>query len=169
MFVEKVRSGHWDFDYCLFLEADDVPLRKGWIDEIRKEAYDSGKMVIGPWLKKGDCGHEHINGNCVIHKDFWRKCRRVLAPVGNQGWDYYIRGDMMRAGHPSRLIYSDYRLGTTDNPWKGDDHLWAPKRYNDPENAYYGQDLYPAILHGTKGMLALDAVRRKLLTAQETV
>ncbi len=166
-FVNHTKSGTkgWNFDYCLFLEADDVPMRRGWHEEIRQEAYLSGKMVIGPWLKPMDCGHEHINGNCVIHKDFWRKCRQVFTPPSSRGWDVAIKHDMMRNGHPSKLIYSDYRLGTTDNPWKSDEHFLGPRRYLDPSNALYGQDLYPSVLHGCKTTQGLDAVRKKLLTA----
>lgn len=166
LFIENTRSGRWKYDYVLFLEGDDVPLRRGWIEEIHKEAYESGKLVIGPWLKKGDCGSEHINGNCVIHKDFFRRCKRIMNPPSNQGWDWFIRQDMMQHGHPSKLIFSDYRLGTTDNPWRGDEYLWEAKRYRDPANALYGKDLFPCILHGCKGMQAIEAVRKKLLTSR---
>lgn len=145
-------------------EADCVPLRRGWLDEIIQEYKSCGKRFLGAWLKLGDANVEHVNGNCVMSMDFWKKCSGIFHPPSKGGWDAALRYAILPNAAPSRLIFSDYRLGTSDNPWKGDDYLWLPKRYGTPTNPLFGQDLYPAYYHGIKGMLGIDAVRRKLLT-----
>lgn len=146
----------------LFVEADAIPLHKDWINMLLKEYNDSGKDIMGAWLKRGDAGSEHINGNCMMSVDFWKKQKGILNPVFKGGWDAICAPIMLPYAHPSRLIYSDYHLGAKDNPWKGDDYLWEPKTYKSKDNAYYGQRLQPVWLHGPKDMRGIEAVRKKL-------
>lgn len=163
--IETNRAKDLGIDVILFMEADDVPLHKDWINLLWKEWKESGKQVSGAWLKPQDCsGGEHINGNCLIGINFWKQAKPILNPPSKGGWDAVLRHVILPNGHPSRLIWSDYHLGTERNPWKGDDYLWAPKRYGDPANALYGQDIYPVFLHGPKTTQGVDAVRKKLLS-----
>jgi len=161
-FIQKNRMSGFNYEYMLIAEADTVPLRKGWADEIRNEAYDSGKKISGAFLRRPDCGCEHINGNCVLHKDIWRECRNLFTCPENIGWDAYIGPYSISSGHASRLIWQDYRLGAPDNPWKGDDYLWETKFYKSDRTPLYGKPVYPAMIHGCKTMQGIHAARKKL-------
>ena len=150
-------------DAVMFIEADCVPLRKTWLSELMEEYYASGKMVSGAWLTKGDCNCEHINGNCIMSIDFWKRCRMITNPPENAGWDAFFSGAMMSNGHPSKLIWSDYQLGMAHNPWRGDGYLWESKEYKSRDNPLFGKKLKPCWFHGIKTGQGIAAVRRKLL------
>jgi hypothetical protein len=163
-FVMKHRTNpDWEYDYMLLAEADTVPLRKGWTEEIRKEAYDSGAPILGAMLRIPDNYCEHINGNCVMHKDLWKQCREIFLSPSRIGWDAYIGHTAIAIGAASRLIWQDYRLGAPDNPWKGDDFIFEPKFYKSDKNPFYGKPVYPAMIHGIKTMDGINAVRNRLL------
>ncbi len=161
-FVEANRAKTIDFDYIFLAEADTVPLRKGWANEIMNEAYDNNSLILGAYFVKED-GCAHINGNCVIHKDFWKECRGIWTISNWVGWDVAIGKQALRVGTPSRLIWQDYRLGMPDNPWKGVEHLFGVKTFNSKSNPLYNQPLRPAMLHGTKTMVAIECARERLL------
>lgn len=161
-FVESNRSKLIDFDYIFMAESDTAPLRKGWLEEIMNEAYDNKALILGAYFVKED-GWAHINGNCVMHRDFWRSCKSIWTISPFIGWDVAIGKEALKYGTPSRLIWQDYRLGAADNPWKGDDHLFETKRFPTKSNPLYGIDLHPAMIHGIKTMQGIEAVRRKIL------
>lgn len=150
----------------LFMEADCVPLDRNWINLIVDEWQRSGKQVYGAWLKPGDAGVEHINGNCIISMDFWRKNKAIFHPPEQGGWDATLAYCLLPQGAASSLIWSDYRLGTSDNSWKGCDYLWASKRYGSPHNELFGRDLHPVYFHGCKVMNGLKCARQRLLNEQ---
>jgi len=157
-----------EIDAVMFMECDCVPLAKDWIDQLKAEwdtCREAGKSVLGPWLEAGDARGKHINGNCIIAVDYWRKHRGILYAPENIGWDVYHANNMCAEGMASRLIYSDYRLGTTYNPWKGDAYLWDAKGYGTVTNPLYGEKLLPVWLHGVKTLQGIEAVRKKLLTS----
>jgi hypothetical protein len=166
-FVEKNRAHKdgWDYDYLFLTEADCLPTRLTWLEEIVQETYASGKMVNGSWFEADDYGCKHINGNCLLHRDFWRKNRDIFTPPGRIGWDAKFGPAMQRDGHASRLIMSCYRWGMPENPYTGPEQIWEPKRYPGPSNPLYGQDIYPALVHGAKLEIIQQDVRKKLLTA----
>lgn len=162
--VELRRRGRFEGSTgILFIEADCVPLKRGWIDDLTKEYESCGKHVLGAWLKSGDVAIEHVNGNCIISFDFWRKCPQICNPPSRGGWDAVLAPYILPSAAPSRLIWSDYQLGTSKNPWKGDMFLWEPKAYKDPKNALYGQKLHPVWFHGIKGDMGLNAAKTMLL------
>lgn len=152
-----------DVQAIMFIEADCVPLSKDWLNQIIAEYRSCGKKILGAWLKRGDAGSEHINGNCIISIDFWRKCKDILHPPSRGGWDAVLARSILPEGYPSKLIWSDYRLGTSDNPWKGCDYLWEPKKYGCPDNVYFNQPLQPVWYHGLKTLDGIKCVREKLL------
>lgn len=158
--IEGIRNGKIKGEAILFIEADCVPTHMEWINKLIEEYKASGKMVLGAWLEEGDCGTRHINGNCIIHKDLWIKNRRILAPCSG-GWDADCKNILMPNGHPSRLIWSDYHLGTDRNPWRGCEYLWEAKRYRDPKNPLFGQDIYPVWIHGPKDLRGIECVRER--------
>lgn len=159
-FVEATRAGTVQADYIMLCEPDTVPLRPTWIREISAEAYASGGPIIGAYFTAEE-GVQHINGNCAIHKDFWKQCQEIWQVPPDRGWDVYIGNKATAIGKPSRLIWQDYRLGAPDNPWKGDDYLWQAKSYGGPNNPLYGESLQPAMFHGIKTLQGIDAVRAK--------
>jgi len=151
----------------LLMEADAVPLAKDWINQLKEEyklCLDAGKFVMGPWLKKGDAPLEHVNGNCILHIDFWQKCKVILRPPVFGGWDATLASNILPHAYPSKLMWSDYHLDTPRNPWRGCDYLWQAKRYGAKENKLYGQDIFPVWLHAAKGYKAMDCVRDRLLS-----
>lgn len=161
-FVEQNRAKTINFEYIFLAEADTVPLRKGWANEIMNEAYDNQSLMLGAYFVEED-GWAHINGNCVIHRDFWKKCKNIWAVRPSQGWDVAIGKEALRLGTPSRLIWQDYQLGMTHNPWIGPDHLFASKSFKTKSNPLCGQILKPALLHGCKDMRGIEAARERLL------
>lgn len=163
--VETARASYGQFsdDCVMFIESDCVPLDNKWIDKLVAEYRQSGKMISGAWLKKGDCNCEHVNGNMIMSLDFWKQCRDVFNPMSRGGWDATLARFILPNAHPSRLIWSDYQLGMSHNPWKGCEYLWAPKRYQAPDNPLYGQDIYPVWFHGVKVPDGLQCTRQKLL------
>lgn len=160
-FVESNRNKRIDFEYILLAEADTVPTRKGWLKEIMDEAYDNKSLILGAYFVAAD-GIPHINGNCVIHRDFWKKCRHIWLINPHIGWDVAIGPAAIKWGTPSKLIWQDYQLGLPNNPWKGDDHLFSVKVSTTKTNPLYGKELYPAMFHGVKVMRGIEAVRRKI-------
>lgn len=163
-FIEKNRSNcGFNYDYILIAEADTLPTRKGWADEIRNEAYDTNAMILGAYLRRPDNYCEHINGNCVLHKDFFKRCRNMFACSANIGWDAFIGPSAINFGTPSRLIWQDYRLGAPDNPWKGDDFLFEPKFYKSDRTPLYGKPVYPCFIHGIKIMRGIEVIRERVL------
>jgi hypothetical protein len=161
-FVEGTRTGRLDFDYLMIAEADTIPLRKWWAVEIMNEAYDNRAKILGAYFTKEE-GCAHINGNCVLHKDTWKSIKGIWQVPSRRGWDCFIGPKALVIGTPSRLIWQDYRLGAPDNPWKGDDYIFEPKRYGGPRNPLYGQVLQPCFLHGIKTLDGINAVRRRFL------
>ena len=159
-FVRAARDGATDADFILLAETDTVPLRPGWINEIMNEAYDSGKLISGAYFVKED-GPAHINGNCAIHKDFWKVCKSIWSISPFVGWDVAIGPMALKYGHPSSLIWQDYRLDTPQNLWKGDDFLWDAKSFKNKTNPLYGKELRPCLFHGIKSGRGIAAVKKK--------
>lgn len=165
--VERWRRRELPITHVLFAEADCIPLHKDWINLLNAEYKACGKKVLGAWLEKGDCNCRHVNGNCIVSIDFWKKCPAMFHPSARHAWDAALAHAIMPNACPSKLIWSDYQLGQAHNPWKGDDFLWTPRRYGCPENPLYGQELYPVWMHGLKVMDGIQAVRNKLLNERE--
>lgn len=161
-FVEANRAGDYDIPYIFFAEADTAPLRPTWLSEVVKEAYDNNSLMLGAYFVQED-GHAHINGNAVIHRDFWKSCRNIWRVSPYVGWDVAIGKEALKHGTPSKLIWQDYRLGAPDNPWKGDDYIFAAKGFHTKSNPLSGQVLQPAFLHGCKTLQAIKAVRKRFL------
>lgn len=155
------KGGLPDVDYIMFIEADCVPLRNGWIDELHAEIKGSGKKVLGALIKGGIPG-QHVNGNCVVAIDFCRKVPAMLHPPHSIAWDAALSYALIDNACPSRLIWSDYQMGMPQNPWKGDSFLWEAKRYG-ADHPLGTAELYPCWHHGCKTFDAINAVRKKLL------
>lgn len=161
--VDEIEAGRIKAEAIMFVEADAVPLHPDWINKLKEEYVAKGKMVLGPWLMEGDCGCHHINGNCIIHKDFHKIYPGILHLVDG-GWDARHSVPMMANGAPSELMFSDYHFGTGRNPWNGDcGVMFRARRYPSFDNPLFGKDLFPVWLHGPKDMRGIACVRSKFL------
>lgn len=160
-------SGQFPYTGVLLVEADCVPLRAGWIDEIRNEWLSSKALALGHWDGSGKNMKppaSHMNGNMVIHPELLNKIDGINSTeIPTWGWDMQYWDVICRYASPSRLIYSDYRLNTKKNPLTNCCKLWDHKEHTHPENPLYGEKLFPCWIHGTKGTLAQECVRKKLL------
>lgn len=165
--VEQWKRGKLKCDRILFVEADCVPLRRDWINLLIEEFRNGGKSVLGALLKKDDAGIEHVNGNCMVDINFFRKCPGMIHPPSRGGWDATLAFAILPNACPSRLIWSDYQLGMEHNPWKGPDFLWEPKRYKAHDNPLFGVDLYPCWIHGVKTIQGIAAARERLINEQK--
>lgn len=161
---ESRRNRYLGAKAVLFMESDCVPLCRDWIDKLKAEYQACGRSVLGAWIKSGDASSpEHINGNCIISLALWRRVPQLFHPPSRGGWDATLARFLLPVGHPSRLIWSDYQLGMDHNPWRGCDYLWEQKRYRDPANPLFGQDITPCWFHGIKTPEGLDCARQRLL------
>ena len=163
-FVEKTRSDKkvFNFDYLFIVEADTIPLRKGWANEIRDEAYNNNAKVLGAYFMQED-GYQHINGNMVIHKEAHNEIPGIFLIPSGVGWDVYVGGSTTAIGTPSKLIWQDYHLGTPRNPWRGADDLFEEKSFKTKSNPLFNVVLKPAMLHGIKTTQGINAVRERVL------
>lgn len=161
--VEKMRDKTFKAQAVLFIESDAVPLHKNWINLLIEEYKACGKMIMGSWLVAGNGGGVHVNGNCIMHLDFWKVNKAIFNPPNRGGWDAILAPSILPNAHPSRLMFSDYHLGTPSNPWRGCDYLWEPKIHPHPSNPLYNQHLQPVWLHGPKITIGQDCVRKRLL------
>ncbi len=160
-----------EFDYCgaFLIEADGLPLRRSWLNEIRGEwllAQSKGAMAMGHWdghgkeLEKGS----HMNGNMVFHPVLINEIMELAyGDVPEGGWDMRFWPAIKPFAYPSSLIFSDYRLNTPKNPLMGCCHLFEPRRHNHPHNPLFGSEIYPCYLHGVKGLTGIQCVRDKIL------
>lgn len=167
--IDEIDAGRINAESILFAEADAVPLDPDWINKLMAEWKSNNKMVLGSWLTEGDCGCHHINGNCIIHKDFHKIYPGILHVVDG-GWDAIHSAPMMANGAPSRLIFSDYHFGTDRNPWNGNcDIMFRARRYVSMTNPLYGQDITPVWLHGPKDLRGIACVRSRFLPSMPNV
>lgn len=160
-FAESTRNGRIRFDYMLNCEADTVPLRPTWLAEIANEAHLANAPILGAYLTANEGGCAHINGNCVMRKDMWKYIPNIWNVPPGIAWDAYIGKQAIANGKPSRLIFQHYRLGTMENPWRGDAYLWEPKQYAAEDNPLRPELLQPAMLHGIKTLAGIKAVRKR--------
>lgn len=153
----------WFNHPIMFLEADDVPLKKDWIDRIITEWKASGKMITGAWLLRDDCGMEHVNGNMCISSEFWKTCPAILQPSLKTAWDAALWPSIKPNAAPSREIWSEWGTGRDGRTFGGKDHLFGPKKYRDPNNPLYGYTLQPSLFHGVKTIEGLKIARQELV------
>lgn len=162
------RFGGFNYKCGLLMEADCVPLRPLWIDELLKEWDSQTKLVLGHWDGSGTvikAPTSHMNGNIMFNPKIVEMVPEMVGnDVPRNGWDMAWWQRMAPYCTPSRLIFSDYRLNTKNNPLPDAERLFRPRFHDNPDNPLYGQELNPCWLHGTKGLKAIKFVREKFLT-----
>ena len=91
------------------------------------------------------------SGNLLFHPKIADEIPALLsADVPAAGWDMAFWPQMAPFTTPSRLIYNDYRLNTTNNPLPDAERLFRPHCHTYPDNPLVGQALNPCWLHGVK-------------------
>jgi hypothetical protein len=159
-FIRQNRMGRWDYEGIWFIEPDGVPLRRSWLSEVYDEWCLSDKLIlgfVGPAWKSKEPGH--VNGNLVARRALDQKLPGWPNAAGSVAWDQFWDKKQIPHAQASRLIYSDYKLGTEKRPLNGCDHLFE----NRPDQCT-GEVLSPAFLHGVKDFKqAHECIRSRLL------
>lgn len=162
---QLMNMGLFPYKAALLMEADCVPLRPTWIAELIAEWDSQSKLVLGHWDGSGKvikAPTSHMNGNIIFSP---RIVERVPEMIGDEvprnGWDMAFWQRMEPYCTPSKLIFSDYRLNTKNNPLPDAERLFRPRFHDNPDNPLYGQELNPCWVHGTKGTKAISFVRER--------
>lgn len=161
---EKTKTGAWKYDAVLFAEADCLPLRRTWIKELWMDWHSGTQLVLGAWFGPGNVSSgAHINGNLLFSPQLTQLLPRIWqsSSVPASAWDSYFFPQWARYARASRLIYSDYRLGTPNRPWPGCAALWQSKCHRDAGNPLRNVPLQPCWLHGCKSPEGVRCVRQK--------
>jgi hypothetical protein len=167
-FTAASRAGKYRYSGVMLAEADCTPLSADFLGQIHREWSATDKLVLGCYIghfpngKIGD-GSEHINGNCVIAPQFGDIYRGFMAQRTTTAWDAAFRRHMVEHGQASRTIYSDYKIGTPENPWRSWEHLNRPVTYFAP-HPLEGETVHPVYIHGTKTPIALEEARKRLVS-----
>ena len=161
--IGRNRNFNMSTEFCFFIEADGVPLKSDWLDRIIREYQMCGKKILGAWWGDSARSSAHVNGNMCMSLDFYNICLDVLNPRKRQAWDTGLWPWIGPNAAPSREIWNDWRLGYSDNPWKGVEALWEPKSFADPQNPLYGEILSPSYFHGCKRDEGVEEARRRLV------
>lgn len=159
----------------LWLEADCVPTRSTWLDEIEGEYQFCGKSVLGvinsTFDLDGKVNGEHVTGVAVYPANFFSKCSPLRSLV--EATDHY-----RKQGHcpPAFDCYiAPYAVPNCAKSeaihhfWKSYDFREAPNgmvfcKFQKDYRASNKVDLRAALIHGAKDFSLLDIVQRRLLT-----
>ncbi len=94
----------------LWVEADCVPMRPAWVEEIMAEYRACGRPFMGDVERGG--GIPHLTGNAVYHPS-WRTLAPALAalpgPVVEMGWDSQAAHDVLPRSHYAKTIQQTWR------------------------------------------------------------
>jgi hypothetical protein len=120
----------WPCHSVFFVEAEGVPMRWDWIDEIKRchaENLAAGKRVTGARMEAGLNYSAHINGSMVMHLSCWadhtslHECRR------GQAWDvFHSQVLLQEAGHRRGVLnlYGAHKVTMSVFKTLGRDHAW---------------------------------------------
>jgi hypothetical protein len=171
-FYSMTHASRDPWDYCAILmgEPDCVPLARDWWQKLQWEWHNcdwnwplgNRQHVLGCWLTGDDstCGAPHINGNCILGKNFGDVYPAFKAGTNHGAWDTTHSAAMMAHGRPSKFIYSAYRLDTPEEPIAECEILWQPRMMHG-SNPIANVPLSTVYLHGCKSMRAQQCVRDK--------
>ena len=164
-FAHQVQTGRWAYSGILLGEPDCVPLRRDVFALLNREWQQGPKTVLGPWVTSGPPPYnQHINGNSIFGPEFIYRHPEIFRCDDWIGWDAANAQLLMQHGRASLWMYSDYQLGTPQNPWKGCDHLFSRRGMRKPHPFWHLVDQEVAYLHGVKRWdLAQACVRNRLL------
>lgn len=133
-------------------EADNVPLKKDWIDILVKEWKERGDgiHVVG---NRSDDPAPHINGNGIFALDLYERYpAKMQGCSGTQGWDMYIASTFLPISKDTNELFQVYKMKNITR-----ESLDAIKKNGNT----------PAFFHGTKGTTAIDLQRDKFFAKEE--
>lgn len=162
------QSGLFEWDACMLVEADCVPLKRLWHKDILDEWHSQKGLALGHWDGSGTNlvpPNSHMNGNLVFHPELVSKIPELgYGDVPRWGWDMAFWPKIAPYATPSRVIYSDYKLNTPVNPLLNAEQLFAERVHSHKENPLYGQKLKVSYLHGCKGLKGIEYARDRFLS-----
>lgn len=133
-------------DYVFTFEADCVPIKKDWIDSLRRElviAKEQGKKVIGHVNEQTDHCIEHINGNAVFHTQLVRNFPILTTCPPSEPWDLWIVKHTKNFWFPSSFIFNAYRK----SGWGDENFIELQKKGH-------------SMVHGIRDRAGFDFVRK---------
>lgn len=141
----RLRRGEWDdVDALWLLEADALPLTADWLQRIKREWRDSGKLIMGAWQREwSPVGH--INGNMLFSPTLADRVRGLEGCAPHIPWDTHHAVKFSRHWHKSGQMVNFY------------------KRTNVTENEIYPPGEPWCFVHGIKDDSAELIVRRRIL------
>lgn len=149
MRLNKMR-GKLKEEWVLTIEADCIMMRRDWLNimvELCQIAEEKKALAIG---HHHGAPKTHINGNGIFHIDIVRE-RNLDEGDGIGGWDVWNARKLLPVSIDTPMIHQIYRIRQA-------------KRERIAEITKQGQR--PALFHGIKGMLGIDAVRWMMATGQ---
>jgi len=115
--LEYVERNFFTYHALLWLEADTVPMREGWIEAITAEYRLCGKPFMGDVVR---AKIDHLTGNAVYHPD-WRRLAPSLAalpgPIIEQGWDSQCAHEILPQAHFCKTIQQVWRPPPITYEW----------------------------------------------------
>lgn len=157
----------------LFMEADCVPTRPEWLDDIETEHRYCGQPILGcsenTYGPDGDIVGRHPNGVAVYPWDWWKICP-ILATMETATDSYRSSGNLPPAFDCYMAPYSTPRCAeskTIRNLWKS--HSFTEEngvvrcQFRQEYGASAIVDMNAALIHGAKDFSLLDIVQSRLL------
>lgn len=164
-FAQQVQTDRWKYTGILMGEPDCVPTRRDVFSLLNEEWKKGPHTILGPWVTSGPAPYnQHINGNSIFGPAFIYTNPDLFRCDPWIGWDAANANFIMHHGRASLWMYSDYQLGTEQNPWKGCEHLFSDRPLRQPHPFWNLRTQKVAYVHGVKRWdLAQACVRERLL------
>lgn len=140
----------WALEYCerefrgvpvLWCEADSVPMRSTWVQEIAAEYLGSNRPFMGDIIRESDV--PHLTGNAVYHPE-WRTLAPSIAALNGEacGWDTLCAHDIVPRAHVAKTIQQ----------------VWRPRRFSGPGDVHDLIRPTTALFHQCKDGSLIDVL-----------
>lgn len=140
-YIEYKFRQHW-----LWLEADAIPLKPGWLEAIDEEYRRCGKPLMGA-VVKGVVPGNHVNGVAVYPWNVSYITTRALL-CGNAAWDCVMAQETMHCRHEcNRLIH---HLWGVDKEGNASHNSGEPATFTELQQVYKWVDLNAVLCHRVK-------------------
>jgi hypothetical protein len=157
----------------LWMEADCVPTRPEWLDEIETEHQYCGQPILGvlenTYGPEGEVVWKHPNGVAVYPHDWWKICP-ILATMESATDSYRLSGNLPPAFDCYQAPYSTPRCSesrTIKNLWKSfgftEENGRVKCKFQQEYGASSDVDMSAALIHGCKDFSLIDIVQSRLL------
>lgn len=113
MFVFTARRAAKDGKPFLWIEADMVPLERGWLDAVKREYKRKKKPFLGPILHI--YSDPHLNGTAVYPPD-WEERSNITECPDHWPWDTFSRDSVVVAGQAAKSSVIRHTFGNKTFP-----------------------------------------------------